>query len=392
MTRAVKTPRIIGWSHTGFGKRAEPDTEALLAAVSADALAHAELPVEDLDGIFVGVYNNGFSRQDFQAALVGVGQERLSRIPATRLENACATGSAALYAALDFVAAGRGRTALVIGAEKMTGVPGDEVGDILLSASYRKEEADYGSFAAVFGTIAAAYFERHGDHRDVLARIAAKNHRNGVANPWAQIRKDLGFEFCNTVSDRNPLVADPLRRTDCSLVSDGAAAVVVASPDIAARAPRAVGFRGRAHANDALPLSRRDPLEFAGARDAFGAALAEAGITLDDLDLIETHDCFTIAELLQYEAFGLAERGKGRRVVDEGLAERDGKLPINVSGGLKAKGHPVGATGVSMHVLAAMQLTGQAADLQLPRADLAAVFNMGGAAVANYASVLERVR
>ncbi len=384
-------PHIIGWSHAAFGKRAEPDTTSLMGLVSADALAHAELAAEDLDAIFVGVYNNGFSRQDFQAALVAIADDRLGRIPATRLENACATGSAAVFAALDFVAAGRGRTALVVGAEKMTSVPGEQVGDILLSASYRAEEERYGSFAGIFGFIAETYFERYGDQRDVLARIAAKNHRNGVANPWAQIRKDLGFEFCNEVSARNPMVAGPLRRTDCSLVSDGAVALVIGNPEVSANARRAIGFRGRSHANDVLPLSRRDPLEFAGARQAFGVALADAAVGVTELDLIESHDCFTIAELLQYEAFGLAEPGKGRRVVDEGLAERDGVLPINVSGGLKAKGHPIGATGVSMHALAAMQLAGEAGELQLPAAELAAVFNMGGAAVANYASVLERV-
>jgi acetyl-CoA C-acetyltransferase len=222
-----------------------------------------------------------------------------------------------------------------------------------------------------------------------MAHIAAKNHRNGVTNPYAQMRRDLGFEFCNTVSEKNPLVAPPMRRTDCSLLSDGAVALVVAAPGVARTAPHRVRFRSRAQANDFMALSKRDPLELAGARRAWAAALDQGAITTRDLSFIETHDCFTIAELLQYEAFGLAARGQGHRVLDDGLVEPDGKLPINRSGGLKSKGHPLGATGVSMHAIAAMQLTGTAGEMQLPTANLAGVFNMGGTAVANYASILE---
>ncbi len=381
---------IIGWSHSRFGRLEAPDTTTLMSEVVPDALRHAQVEAADVDALFVGVYNNGFSTQDFQGALVGVGVPELAATPATRLENACATGSAALYAALDHVESGRGRVALVVGAEKMTGVPTARAGEILLSGCYGPEESDVdGGFAGVFAQIATAYAERHGDPSDAMARIAAKNHRNGVTNPYAQIRKDLGFDACSTVSERNPLVAPPLRRTDCSLISDGAAALVVVADDAAVSAPRRVRFRARAHANDALPLSRRDPLEFAGVRRAWTAATSAAGIETRDLDLIETHDCFTIAELLQYEAFGLAERGQGARVLEEGLTEVDGALPVNRSGGLKAKGHPIGATGVSMHAIAAMQLSGEAGDMQLSRVGLAGVFNMGGAAVANYASILE---
>ena len=144
--------------------------------------------------------------------------------------------------------------------------------------------------------------------------------------------------------------------------------------------------------NDLLPLSRRDPIGFDGARQAWDKAKAEAGVTLDDLSFVETHDCFTVAEMLEYEAMGLARPGEGWRVIREGLTQRDGKLPVNLSGGLKAKGHPLGATGVSMHVIASMQLMGEAGDMQLPSPNLAGVFNMGGAAVTNYVSILERAK
>lgn len=385
--------QIVGWGHTVFGKSDQPDTEQLMAQAVAEALAHAQIGSSDVDGIFVGVFNNGFSKQDFQGALVAMGDAGFAHTPATRYENACATGSAALHGAMDFIAAGRGRIALVVGAEKMTATPIADVGDILLGASYRAEEASAeGGFAGLFGQIAQSYFQRYGDRSEELAMIAAKNHANGTANPYAHMRKDFGVTFCNTVSDKNPRVAGPLRRTDCSLVSDGAAVLVLADAQTAARMPRAIGFRARTQANDIIALSRRDVLEFRGARMAWASALAQAGVTLDDLSLVETHDCFTIAELLEYEAMGLAEPGQGHRVIRDGVTQKSGRLPVNPSGGLKSKGHPVGATGVSMHVMAAMQLMDEAGDMQIRDANLAGVFNMGGAAVANYVSIMERVK
>ena len=389
----MQDPQIVGWGHTPFGKSEHPDTESLMAAAVAEALDHAGITPEDVDGIFTGVFNNGFSQQDFQGALVAMGDERFAHTPATRYENACATGSAALHGAMDFIAAGRGRIALVVGAEKMTATPTAEVGDILLGASYCKEEADIsGGFAGLFGKIAGSYFQRYGDKSEELAMIAAKNHSNGMANPLAHMRKDFGTAFCNTVSEKNPIVAGPLRRTDCSLVSDGAAVLVLADAETAAEMTRAIAFRARSHVNEIMALSRRDVLEFAGARRAWAQAFEASGLGLDDLSLVETHDCFTIAEMLEYEAMGLAERGEGGRVIRDGITAKDGKLPVNASGGLKSKGHPIGATGVSMHVMAAMQLAGDAGDMQIPGAEIAGVFNMGGAAVTNYVSILERVK
>ncbi|WP_105425769.1 acetyl-CoA acetyltransferase [Neorhizobium tomejilense] len=385
--------QIVGWAHSKFGKSEAGSTRELMAEVINPALEHAGITAKDVDGIFVGVFNNGFSKQDFQGALVAMAADGFDHVPAVRMENACATGSAALYTALDFIAAGRGKIALVVGAEKMTALPTKETGDILLSASYREEEADVeGGFAGLFGRIASHYFQRYGDRSEELAMIAAKNHANGMKNPYAHMQKDFGFDFCNTVSDKNPYVAAPLRRTDCSLVSDGAAALVIAAPEVAAGMKRAVAFKAHSHVNDILAMSRRDPIAFEGARMAWQKSLAEAGVSLDDLNFVETHDCFTIAELIEYEAMGLAEPGEGYRVIREGITRKDGRLPVNPSGGLKSKGHPIGATGVSMHVMAAMQLCGEAGEMQLPKATMAGVFNMGGAAVANYVSILERTK
>ena len=384
------TACIIGWAHSRFGKLEGEDLESLIVRVATDAIADARLDPADIDEIFLGTMGV-FVRQEFASSLVLQADSSLRFTPATRVENACATGSAAIHQGLGAIAAGRARHVLVVGAEKMTETA--NVADVLIRASYLKEEGEIeGGFAGVFGRIAEVYFQRYGDRSDALARIAAKNHKNGAANPLAQIQKDLGYDFCRTVSDKNPLVAGPLRRTDCSLVSDGAAALVLTDVETGLAAEKAVVFRGTAHVNDFLPMSKRDIIAFEGPALAWKKAMASAKIELDDLSFAEVHDCFTIAELLIYEAIGLAPPGEGARAIEEGWTQKDGKLPINPSGGLKAKGHPIGATGVSMHVLAAMQLTGTAGGIQVEDATLAGIFNMGGAAVANYASILERLR
>ena len=187
------------------------------------------------------------------------------------------------------------------------------------------------------------------------------------------MRKDLGFDFCRTESEKNPFVAGPLKRTDCSLVSDGAAAVVLADVETALSLDKAVVFRAAAHVQDFLPMSKRDILKFEGcARGLAARARRTPDSTLGDLSFVETHDCFTIAELIEYEAMGLIAARQGARAIKEGWTQKDGRLPVNPSGGLKAKGHPIGATGVSMHALTAMQLTGTAGDLQVDDARSAA--------------------
>ena len=387
------TACIVGWAHTPFGRLDAETVESLIVRVATDAIADAGLGASDVDEIVLGHFNAGFSAQDFTASLVLQASPDLRFKRATRVENACATGSAAVHQGIRAIEAKAARVVLVVGVEQMTTTPGPEIGRNLLKASYVREEADIeGGFAGIFGQIAGGYFQRHGDQSDALAMIAAKNHKNGVGNPYAQMRKDLGFEFCRTESEKNPFVAGPLKRTDCSLVSDGAAAVVLADVETALRLDKALVFRAAQHVQDFLPMSKRDILKFEGCSEAWQRALAQAGIQLRDLSLVETHDCFTVAELIEYEAMGLVPEGQGARAIKDGITQKDGALPVNPSGGLKAKGHPIGATGVSMHALAAMQLTGKAGDMQVKDAKLAGLFNMGGAAVANYVSILERLR
>ena len=387
------TAAIVGWAHTPFGKLNDESVESLIVRVAGEALSHAGVAPKDVDEIVLGHFNAGFSAQDFTAALVLQASPELRFKRATRVENACATGSAAVHQGLKAIAGHSARIVLVVGVEQMMATPAPEIGRNLLKASYVREEAEIdGGFAGIFGKIANLYFQKWGDQSDALAMIAAKNHKNGVGNPYAQIRKDLGYEFCRTESEKNPFVAGPLKRTDCSLVSDGAAAVVLADVETALRLGRAVVFRAAEHVQDFLPMSKRDILKFEGCAETWQRALQKAGLAIGELSFVETHDCFTIAELIEYEAMGLTPQGQGARAIKEGWTQKDGKLPVNPSGGLKAKGHPIGATGVSMHALTAMQLTDNAGDLQVKNAHLGGIFNMGGAAVANYVSILERIK
>jgi acetyl-CoA C-acetyltransferase len=380
---------LTGWGHSRFGKLTEETLESLIVQVATEAISSAGIEPGQIDEIYLGQFNSGMMPLAFPSSLALQVSPDLANVAATRVENACASGSAAFQQGTRSLLAGTARTVLVIGAEKMTHAGADVVGAALLGADYDMAgQPSTTGFTGLFADVAKHYEKRYGPVSDILGTIAAKNHRNGVDNPYAQLRKDLGEEFCRTVSDKNPLVADPLRRTDCSPVSDGAAAVVLSvSPTGGATSP--VRLAGFGHANDFFPADRRDPTAFAATRVSWERALAMAGVGLEDLDFAEVHDCFTIAELLMYEAMGLTESGQGACAVKEGWVFKDGKLPINVSGGLKAKGHPVGATGVSQHVIAALQLTGTAGAMQLSNPRRAAVQNMGGVGIANYVSILE---
>ncbi|WEO77530.1 acetyl-CoA acetyltransferase [Cryobacterium sp. SO2] len=383
---------LTGWGHSRFGKLTDDTLESLIVQVTREAIAGAGIDAAEIDEIYLGQFNSALVPLAFPASLVLQADPVLANVPATRVENACASGSAAFQQGVKSLLAGTAKTVLVIGAEKMTHASADQVGSALLGADYDLAGMPSSTgFAGLFAVVADAYAERYGAIGDVLGSIAAKNHRNGVSNPYAQLRKDLGEEFCRTVSEKNPIVAGQLRRTDCSPVSDGAAAVILSTHARrgSGAATDPVRLAGFGQANDFLPAARRDPTAFAATRVSFERTLTMAGIGLDEVDFAELHDCFTIAELVLYEAMGLTEVGQGRRAIEEGWVQPGGRLPVNLSGGLKAKGHPVGATGVSQHVVSAMQLTGTAGDMQLPGARRALVQNMGGVGVANYVSILE---
>jgi acetyl-CoA C-acetyltransferase len=384
---------IVGWSHSKFGRHDGVELETLIVNAVTEALFDAKVAPADVDEIYIGHFNGGFVMQDFPASLVLQAHKDLRFKPATRVENACATGTAAIHQGLNAIAAKKARIVLCVGVEKMTELAGAAIGEVLTKASYYKEEGgENGSFVDIFARVAESYFKKYGDQSDALAQIAAKNHSNGAVNPLAHFQKDLGYDFCREPSDKNPQISGPLKRSDCSPVTDGAAAVVLADLETAMVMDKAVLFRATAQVNDFLPMSKRDVTQFEGAAAAWHQLYELAKMSVEDLDVVEVHDCFTIAELLIYEAMGLVEKGDGARAIAEGWTTKTGKLPVNPSGGLKSKGHPIGATGVSMHVMAAMQVRGDAGALQVDGAETAAVFNMGGSAVANYASLLEAVR
>lgn len=377
---------ITGSGHTRFGRLTET-LEELIVEAAREAIAEAEIDPATIDAVYLGHFNSGLVPDGFASSLIHQAHPALRFKPAARCENACASGAAAIHAGLNMIRAGRARTVLVVGAEKMTHRSTPDVTTALAGAGYQNDPAEAAlSFPQVFAVAAQAYAERYGDPMDAMARIAAKNHANALNNPLAQMHKAMSYDFCREVSEKNPLIAPPLRLSDCSLVSDGAAAVVLTADPQSARRVRIAAAE---HVSDYLPMSRRDFIAFEGPERAIRAAYAAAGITVGDLDFAEVHDCFTPAELLIYEAMGLAAKGQGARAIEEGTVMPEGALPVNLSGGLKAKGHPVGATGVSMHALAFRQLTGQAGAMQRPGAEWGLTFNMGGAAVANYATVLQ---
>ncbi|PLX36266.1 MAG: acetyl-CoA acetyltransferase [Hyphomicrobiales bacterium] len=381
---------IVGSGHTRFGRLDDMSVEDLVVDASREALASSGLPAEEIDAIFLGHFNSGLVPDGFASSLVHQADEALRFTPAIRCENACASGAAAIMSGIRAIQAGAAKNVFVVGVEKMTSRSTPEVTTALGGAGYQHnpEEASL-SFPQVFARAAEAYGAAYGDPSLAMAMIAQKNHRNALANPLAHMQREMSLEFCNTVSDKNPLIADPLRMTDCSLITDGAAALVLTAEDKADGFAKRARFRAAEQVSDFLPMSRRDFLAFEGPRLAMARAFEAAGVGVDDIDFAEVHDCFTIAELMIYEAMGLAPAGRGIDALSSGAVYRGGKLPVNLSGGLKAKGHPVGATGVSMHALAYRQLTGSAGDMQIEDANLGLVFNMGGSAVANYVSILE---
>lgn len=387
MTNSVS---IVGAGHTKFGRLDALSIEDLVVLATQEAIKDAGISAGDIDAVFLGHFNSGLVPDSFASSLIHQASPELRFKPAVRCENACASGSAALFAGIAAIQSGQADIVLVVGAEKMTSRSTADVTKALAGAGYQQDATEAGrSFAQLFGLAAEQYAERYSNPLDAMAAIAVKNHGNALRNPLAHMHRELDFETASTVSERNPLVASPLRLTDCSLITDGAAAVVLVSNRLAGSFSKRVSFRSASHVSDFLPLKNRDFLAFEGPEKAISTALERAGISWRDLNFAEVHDCFTIAELLIYESMGLAPKGQGQRALDEGLVYADGALPVNLSGGLKAKGHPVGATGVSMHVLSYRQLTGEAGDMQLNQPELGLVFNMGGSGVANYATVLQ---
>jgi acetyl-CoA C-acetyltransferase len=415
---------IVGAFNSRFGAFVRKDRETgavvdlkpiheLVIEAGRGALADAGVEGKDVDGVWLGACAPGqLANQEHLAAVATeIDPDGLRLKSMTRCEDACASGSVALYDALYAVEAGRARIALVIGAEKMSLLDGTGVTHALATCSFWPEEGAAGvTFPRLFAEYATGYRAQHrlgeAELARMLAAVSALGYRNGVDNPLAHFGKGgpsdrLGLFTAEAIlalpPDKNPPIAPPLRLHDCSLVTDGAAAVVLTRTDDARRAGRkAVEIAGIGHVNERFPLSARSNRhELLAGKEAVRRAFTEAGITASDVHLAEVHDCFSIAQLLTTEALGLSRDGRaGFEYVEGRFGRDDDRCAVNLSGGLKAKGHPVGATGVSMHALLYKQLVGEPIGATPTRRapEVGVTFNVGGSGVTNCVSVLRRAR
>lgn len=382
----MKEVAVIGIGMTKWGELWEKSLRTIFVESALEAIKDAG--VDHIDSMVVGCMSSGlFVGQEHLGSLLS---DYLGRnpIPATRVESACASGGLALRHGIMEIAAGMADIVLVGGVEKMTDVTGGEATYALGTAADQEYEGFHGlTFPGLYAMMAVAHMEKYGTTREQLAAVAVKNHDNGSRNPLAQYPFKVTLDgVLNSV-----LVADPLHILDCSPVTDGSAALVLASVETAKKLKRPyVRVTGSGQASDTIALSNRKDLTWlASTQIAAAQALKMAGCSVTDINLFEVHDCFTIAEIMVTEALGLVDKGHGGKAVQEGLTARDGKFPVNVSGGLKAKGHPVGATGVAQAVEIVKQLRGQAGERQVKGAKRGLAQNMGGTGGSSVVHVFE---
>jgi len=379
---------IVGLGMSRWGEIWDASLRSLWTEAALAALADAGL--DTVDSITVGCMTPGlFVGQEHLGALLA-DELGIPGVPATRVESACASGGVALRAAFAEVASGMADVVLASGVEKMTDVSGDECTAALATAADAELEVFHGaSFPGLYAMMARAHMERYGTTREQLAMVAVKNHKHGSMNPRAQYRQEI------TVKDvlRSAKVADPLNVLDCSPITDGAAAVILAELSIArklAKGRPVVKITGIGHATDAIALhSRPDMTSIPATTKAAQRAFAMAGRGPQDVHLVELHDCFTIAEIVVLESLGLCAPGEGGKQAESGRTALGGALPVNVSGGLKSKGHPVGATGIAQMVELATQLRGQAEKRQVAKARVGLAQNMGGTGASTVVTVVE---
>lgn len=408
---------IIGAYNTAFGAFVKKDKATglltdtktyydLLIEAGRGAIADAGLEAADIDAIYVGSCSPGsFINQEHVAPIAAEIDPALRFKPMTRCECACASSSVALYDAVYAVEAGRARNVLVIGVEKMNLLPTPQMTHVLACCSHWPSEGSKGwSFPMLFAEYAKGYQAHYAipvaDLERMLWTVGALGYRNGADNPLAHVRNGPStleaIMALNQLDERgrckNMMIAAPLRLHDCSLVTDGAAAVVITQTASVSNKARAVEIAGIGHSVERLPENVRPNMyDLMAGKDAAAKAYKEAGITAADIDLVEVHDCFTINQILSTEALGLAKDGRAGYDYLEGRFTRDDKVAVNLSGGLKSKGHPVGATGASMHALIYKQLIGEPIGVAAKKADIGVAFNVGGSAVTNCVTVLRKL-
>ena len=379
---------VIGVGMSPWGELWRSSLREIFAQAALEAIKDSGAP--RIDSLVVGCMSSGlFNSQEHLGSLMA-DYAGLKGIPATRVESACASGGAAFRMGFLEVASGASDFVLVGGVEKMTDVSGDAATRALSTASDFEYEAYQGAtFPALYAMMARAHMDRYGTTRKQLAMVAAKNHENGLLNPRAQFRMKVSVDaVLNSV-----MVAEPLRLLDCSPITDGAAAVVLAPKELAVKLKKkpVILVSGIGQATDCIALAqRKDITRLEATVLAAERAYKAAGVGPEDIDFAEVHDCFTIAEICAIEALGFCKTGQGGRFTEEGWSARSGRKPINPSGGLKSKGHPVGATGVAQIVELVEQLRGEAGERQLAKARCALAQNMGGTCGSAVVSILTR--
>ncbi|HIH70290.1 thiolase domain-containing protein [Methermicoccus shengliensis] len=382
---------VIGVGCTRFGELWESSFRDLIVSAGVEALEDAGVAGEDIDAMFVGNMSGGqFIKQEHIGSLIAdySGLATLS-IPSVRVEGACASGGLAMHEAVLAIASGYYDIVVAAGVEKMTDVGVDVATDALAAASDREWEGFVGAtFPGLYAMIARLHMHEHGTTREQLAHVAVKNHANAMHNPNAQFRRKITLE--DVLS--SPMVADPLRVLDCSPISDGAAAVVLAAREVADRlCETPVYVRASACATSSISLhNRRDITTLDATVVAAGRAFAQARLSPHDIDVAEVHDCFTIAEICAIEDIGFCKKGEGGPMTEEGQTQIDGSIPVNPSGGLKACGHPVGATGIKQVVEIVEQLRGEAGKRQVEGAEVGLTHNVGGSGGTAVIHILSR--
>jgi len=333
-------------------------------------------PKKDIEALFVGQMGESYEHQGHTGPTLADWAGLLPK-PAVRLESACASSGAALRTGIFAILSGMHKVVMVGGVEKMTHRTTSEVTEFLAMASDLPFEQWNGiTFPGLYALMATAHMHEYGTTEEQMAKVAVKNHHNGTLNPKAHMQKEITVEKALA----SKVIAWPLKLYDCSLITDGASCLILSHPDVAKKFTDApVHVIGSGQASDAIGLyERKDLTTLKAARLAAQEAYKMAGVEPKDLDIAEVHDCFTIAEIMAYEDLGFCGSGKGGNMIDEGITELGGKLPVNPSGGLKAKGHPVGATGTAQAYEIYLQLTGQAEERQVKGADIGLSHNVGG--------------
>ncbi len=383
----MRSVAVVATGKTAFGSFPELSIRELAREAGAKCLEGSKAAEDQIEALYVGNFAGpSFVGQNHLAPYIGSALG-LGGVPCTRFEAACASSGSAFFHAYSAVAGGLYDLVLVVGVEKMTSQTTARTTDILASAGDLGGEVKAGAtFPSLFAMIANRHMHEFGTTREHLAAVAVKNHANGAKNPLAHLRKPITME--KALAGR--MIAEPLTLYDCSLISDGAAAVLLCASDRATEfTDKPVCVRGVAQASDRLALDEKEDIStFPAVRAAGGKAFRAAGVRPKDIDVAELHDCFTIAEIIALEDLGFVERGQGGPATLEGYTALDGEKPVNTSGGLKSKGHPVGATGVAQICEVVEQIRGECGERQVKHAKLGLIENLGGSGATCVVSVL----